>query len=181
MAPRPEPSLLGRLALAGSKAANKRGLYLGRRATKVHVALYRRSGGRLGGHLPGMPAARILLLDHVGAKSGRRRTSPLIFHEEDGALAVVASKGGQPTDPAWYHNLKANPETTIQVGAEVRRVRAREATAAEREELWPQLTAVYPDYDFLASLAAPRRVPVVILAPAPQPRRSAAISRNAST
>ena len=62
-----------RLATSASEFANKRGVYLGKRSTKVHVALYRRSGGRLGGHLPAWPAARILLLDHVGARTGRRR------------------------------------------------------------------------------------------------------------
>jgi deazaflavin-dependent oxidoreductase (nitroreductase family) len=97
---------LGRIAASSSEFANRHGVYLGRRSTKIHVALYRRTGGKLGGHLPGWPAARILLLDHTGAKSGRRRTSPLMYHEDGDVVAVVASKGGQPTHPAWFHNSK---------------------------------------------------------------------------
>ena len=63
-------SVLGRIALSSSEFANKHGLYLGRRSGRIHAAIYRRTGGRLGGHVPGMPAARILVLDHTGAKSG---------------------------------------------------------------------------------------------------------------
>jgi RND superfamily putative drug exporter len=155
----------GRLALRISQFANKRGLYLGRRSTKVHVWLYRRTGGRVGGRLPGFPGARIVLVDHVGAKSGARRASPLMFHEEDGLVAVVASKGGQRTHPAWFHNLKAQPDTTIQIGAEVRAVRARVASDAERERLWPKFMAFYPGYDFFARTAGGRKIPVVIFEP----------------
>lgn len=157
--------LLARLALSGSQFANKRGIYLGRRSTKIHVALYRRTGGRVGGHLPGFPAARIALVDHVGAKTGTRRTSPLMYHEEDGVVAVVASKGGQPTHPAWFHNLRAHPDTTVQIGSEVRSVRARVATDEERARLWPKFQAVYPGYDFLQSIANGRKIPIVILEP----------------
>jgi F420H(2)-dependent quinone reductase len=88
------------LALSGSQLANWGGDYLGRRSAKIHVALCRRTGAKLGGHLPGMPVARIVLVDHVGAKSGAPRTSPLIYHKLDGVVAVVASRGGQPTHPA---------------------------------------------------------------------------------
>jgi deazaflavin-dependent oxidoreductase (nitroreductase family) len=96
------------------------------------VALYRRSGGRIGGHLTGWPQARILLLDHIGARTGAKRTSPLMYHEDGGSVAVMASKGGQPTHPAWFHNLRANPDTTIQIGSVVRQVRARLASDEER-------------------------------------------------
>jgi F420H(2)-dependent quinone reductase len=89
-----------RLALSGSQLASRRGVYLGRRSAKILVALCRRTGAKLGGHLPGLPVARIVLVEHVGAKSGAPRTSPLIFHELDGVVAVVASGGGQPTHPA---------------------------------------------------------------------------------
>jgi deazaflavin-dependent oxidoreductase (nitroreductase family) len=158
-------SLRGRLAISSSQFANKRGIYLGRRSAKIHVALYRWTGGKLGGHLPGLPAARILLVDHVGAKSGLRRTSPLIYHEADSAVAVVASKAGQPTHPAWFHNLVARPDTTIQIGADVREVRARVATDAERDRWWPKLSTSYPGYDFFQDLAKDRKIPVVIFEP----------------
>jgi F420H(2)-dependent quinone reductase len=88
-----------------------------------------------------------------------------MYHEDRDAVAVVASKGGQPTHPAWFHNLKANPDTTIQIGSEVRDVRARVATDAERDRLWPEFRSFYPGYDFLQHLAKSRKIPIVILEP----------------
>jgi F420H(2)-dependent quinone reductase len=132
-----------RIQLSTLDVLSKRGIYLYRRSTKIHVAIYRRSRGRLGGRLPGWREARILLLDHTGAKSGTRRTSPVIYHDHGDAVAVVGSKAGQPTNPAWFHNLMANPDTTIQIGADVRSVRARLATDEEREDLWPKLVATF--------------------------------------
>ena len=160
-----EPSLLGRIAVSGSEFANRHGLYLGPRSAGMHVALYRRTGGRLGGHLPGLPAARVLLLDHTGAKSGIRRTSPVMYHEQGDLVAVAASKAGQPTNPAWFHNLRANPETTIQIGSAIRNVRARVATDEEHDRLWPRFLEFYPGYDFLQELARDRKIPIVILDP----------------
>jgi deazaflavin-dependent oxidoreductase (nitroreductase family) len=154
---------LARFAAATSQFANKRGIYLGRRSTKIHVAIYRRSGGQIAGHLPGSPAARIVLVDHTGAKSGVKRTSPLMYHQEGDAIAVVASKGGQPTHPAWFHNLKANPDTTIQIGSVLREVRARVATEQERDRLWPTFLA--PGYGFFQRNAKGRKIPIVILDP----------------
>jgi deazaflavin-dependent oxidoreductase (nitroreductase family) len=144
---------------------NKRGLYLGRRSTRIHVALYRWSGGRIGGRLPGWPQARIVLLDHTGARSGRRRTSPVMYKELGGSVVVAGSKGGQPTNPAWYHNLRAHPETTIQIGSEVRNVRARVAGGEERERLWSELVACFPGYEFYRDHAGGREIPVVVLDP----------------
>ncbi len=155
----------GQLTASSSQFANEHGVYLGPRSTKIHVALYRRTGGRFGGHLPGWPDARILLLDHVGARSGERRTSPLMYHEEGDVVAVAASKAGQPTNPAWFHNLKANPDTTIQIGSIVRNVRARVATDEERDRLWPAFVAFYPGYEFFQRHAKDRRIPIVILDP----------------
>jgi deazaflavin-dependent oxidoreductase (nitroreductase family) len=157
--------LRARLAIAVSQFANKRGIYLGRRSTRVHVAVYRRSRGRLGGHIPGMPAARILLLEHTGARTGRKRTSPVMYHEEGDQIAVAASKAGQPTSPAWLHNLVTHPETRIQVGSEIRDVRARVATDEERAELWPKFVAFYPGYEFFQRNAGERVIPIVILTP----------------
>jgi F420H(2)-dependent quinone reductase len=156
---------LGQFTASSSQFLNKRGIYLGRRSTKIHVALYRWSGGKIGGSLPGWPQARIVLVDHTGAKSGEKRTSPLMFHEEGNAIAVVGSKGGQPTNPAWFHNLKVNPDTTIQVGSIVREVHARVATDEERERLWPKFVAFFPGYEFYRSNAKGRKIPIVILDP----------------
>lgn len=158
-------TVLGKLTASSSEFANRRGVYLGPRSTRLHVALYRRSRGRLGNHVPGWPEARILLLDHTGARSGVMRTSPVMYHEDGDAAVVAASKAGQPTNPAWFHNLRANPDTTIQIGPEVRRVRARVASDEERERLWPQLVAFFPGYEFFQRNAGARRIPVVILDP----------------
>lgn len=159
------PSAYGRLNAAASEALNRRGIYLGRRSTRIHVALYRRSGGRAGGHLPGWPGARIALVDHRGARTGRPRTSPLMYHADGETIAVVASKAGQPTNPAWFHNLMANPETTVRIGDEVRPVRARLATEEERERLWPEFLAFYPGYAAFRERARPRVIPIVLLEP----------------
>lgn len=158
-------SLLGKLTSSSARLLNKRGVYAGRRSTKIHVALYRRTKGKIGGALPGLPQTKIVLLDHVGAKSATRRTSPLIYHQYGEAIVVVASKAGQPTHPAWFHNLVANPDTTVQIGAETREVRARVVTGEERENLWPKLVAHYPEYEFYRSNAQGRRIPVVVLDP----------------
>jgi len=156
---------LGQITAWSSEFANKRGIYLGRRSTKIHVALYRRSGGKIGGHVPGWPNARIALVNHTGAKTGIRRTSPVMYHEDGGAIAVAASKAGQPTHPAWFHNLMANPDTTIQIGSVVREVRARIATDDERDRLWVEFVAFYPGYDFFQRNTKGRKIPIVILDP----------------
>ncbi|MFD6400219.1 nitroreductase family deazaflavin-dependent oxidoreductase [Nocardia sp. NPDC060249] len=157
--------LVARLVESCSQFVNKRGIYLGRRSTKIHVALYRRTNGRLGGHMPAWPDARILLLDHIGARTGIRRTSPLMYHADGDIIALAASKAGQPTHPAWFHNLKAHPDTTIQIGAECHPVRARVATDVERNLLWPKFIELFPSYDFYQRHAGNRTIPVVILTP----------------
>jgi deazaflavin-dependent oxidoreductase (nitroreductase family) len=144
---------------------NKRGIYLGRRAARIHVALYRRSKGRIGGHLPGWPEARIVLVDHRGARTGVSRTNPVMYKDLGDSIAVAASKAGQPTNPAWFHNLMANPETTIQIGSEIREVRARATSGEERERLWEQFVAFYPGYEFFRSHAGGRTIPIVVLEP----------------
>jgi F420H(2)-dependent quinone reductase len=158
-------SLNARLNLAAADAMNDRGVYLGRRSTKVHVALYRRSGGRLGRKVPGFPGAEIALVDHRGAKTGAARTSPLMYLRDGESIAVVASKAGQPTHPAWFYNLKANPETTVQIGPDVLPVRARVAAEDERARLYARFAAVYPGYESYRARAHPRVIPIVILEP----------------
>ena len=115
------------------------------RAIGGHTLLYRLTRGVIGHHVPGAPP--MLLLDHVGAKSAKKRTTPLAYLRDGDDLIIVASKGGHPRHPAWYHNLRANPETTVQVGGERRPVRARVADAAERERLWPKVVELYGGYD----------------------------------
>lgn len=159
------PTRLGGLSSVVSNFFAERGIYLGRRSTKMHVALYRASRGRLGRRVPGWPETEIALVDHRGARSGRLQTSPLMICRDGEAIAVVASKAGQPSNPAWYHNLLAHPDTTVQVGAERRAVRARVAEGDERERLWARFVASFPEYERYRVRAAPRRIPVVVLDP----------------
>ena len=128
----------------------------------AHVWLYRVSNGRIGRRLPG--GAPILLLDHVGARSATKRTTPLVYIEDDRDVVIVASKGGHPRNPAWYHNLRANPETTVQTGGERRAVHARVATPQERERLWPKAVATYAGYRGYQE-HTDREIPLVILEP----------------
>jgi deazaflavin-dependent oxidoreductase (nitroreductase family) len=130
----------------------------------LHTALYKASGGRLGHTVPGLPI-RMLLLDHVGAKSGTKRTSPLLYVRDGDDVVIVASKGGFPKHPAWFHNLKANPDTTVQIGSERRRVHARVAKPEERERLWQKAVKSYPGYDDYAARSKGREIPLVILEP----------------
>lgn len=129
---------------------------------RAHVALYRATGGRIGHRIPGLPP--MLLLDHVGARSGTRRTSALAYVADGENLVLVASKGGHPRHPAWFHNLVANPDTTAQVGSERRPVRARVATPGERRRLWPKAVEAYGGYRDYQERTA-REIPLVILEP----------------
>jgi F420H(2)-dependent quinone reductase len=130
--------------------------------TGANVKLYRLSGGRLGGKFSGAPA---LLLDHIGRKTGRRRTTPLLYMPDGDDLIVVASRGGSDAAPAWWLNLKANPATTVQVGSERRQVVARQATPEEKQRLWPRLVDVYSDYA-VYQRRTEREIPVIVLSPA---------------
>jgi len=132
------------------------------RLMKGHTVVYRLSGGRVGHRFPGAPP--MLLLDHLGAKSGTRRTTPLVYVRDGEDVVVVASKGGHPKHPAWFHNLRANPETTIQVGAEHRPVRARVATKEERPRLWEKAVATYGGYRGYQE-RTDREIPLVVLEP----------------
>ena len=127
---------------------------------RVHVLLYRLTGGLVGKRVPGAPP--MLLLDHVGARSGTRRTTPLAYIEDRGSYVIVASKGGHPQHPAWFHNLKGHPETTIQVGGERIPVTAVVATPAQRQRLWPKAVGAYGGYAGYQERTR-REIPLVIL------------------
>jgi F420H(2)-dependent quinone reductase len=127
--------------------------------TQAQVRAYRLSGGRLAGTYQGSP---VLLLDHVGRRSGKKRTSPLIYARDGDDLVVVASKGGSHKDPLWWLNLKEHPETTVQVGSEKRAVVARQATPEEKKRLWPALTAIYAPYESYQQRSR-RDIPVIVL------------------
>jgi F420H(2)-dependent quinone reductase len=131
-----------------------------RRLMGAHTQVYRLTNGMIGHQFPGAPP--MLLLDHVGAKTGIKRTTPLVYVEDHPDVVLVASKGGHPRNPAWYHNLRANPDTTVQIGAERRRVHARVATPEERERLWPKAVATYSGYRGYQQRTG-RQIPLVIL------------------
>ena len=135
-----------------------------RRLMGVHTFAYRASGGRIGQRLPGI-SAPILLLDHVGARSGTKRTSALLYLADGDDLVIVASKGGHPKNPAWFHNLVAHPDTSVQVGRERRAVHARIATAEERERLWPLVVESYSAYADYQQRSKGREIPLVVLEP----------------
>jgi deazaflavin-dependent oxidoreductase (nitroreductase family) len=127
-----------------------------------HTGIYRATHGLIGHRFPGFPP--ILLLDHVGAKSGARRTSPLAYFDDGRDVVIVASKGGHPKHPAWYHNLVAHPDTTVQIGSEPRPVHAHVATPSERERLWPKAIEAYSGYRGYQQRTG-REIPLVILSP----------------
>jgi deazaflavin-dependent oxidoreductase (nitroreductase family) len=133
-----------------------------RRLMGGHATVYRATNGLIGHRIPGFPP--MLLLDHVGAKSGQRRTSPLVYVLDGENVILVASKGGYPSNPAWFHNLVANPDTTVQIGSSRRPVHARVANAEERQRLWPKVVDVYGGYaDY--QRRTDREIPLVILEP----------------
>jgi len=122
---------------------------------------FRANGGHVGGMFEAMP---LLLLHHTGARSGASRVNPLACLSDDGRYVVFASKAGAPTHPDWYHNLKANPNTTIEVGTDTIDVVAREATGAERDRLYSTQAERSPQFTEYAE-KADRVIPVVVLTP----------------
>ena len=127
--------------------------------TATHNAVYRASGGRFGGRMNGMP---VLLLTTKGRKSGKSRTAPLLYVRDGGTIVVVASNGGSDYVPAWWLNLRSNPEAEIELGRERTRVSGRKASPAEHARLWPEFTSRFSVYAKYASRTA-RAIPVVIL------------------
>jgi F420H(2)-dependent quinone reductase len=127
----------------------------------VVMSLYRLSGGRVANR---MQKAPILLLTTTGAKSGKKRTNPVLFIVDGPNYVTVASAGGSPRNPSWFANLMKHPEATIRIKNESRRIRARKANPTERERLWPMLTSVYSGYSDYSKKTT-REIPVVIMEP----------------
>jgi deazaflavin-dependent oxidoreductase (nitroreductase family) len=122
---------------------------------------FRANQGKVGGMFEGTP---ILLLHHTGAKSGKVRVNPLAYQANGNRLVVFASKGGAPTNPDWFHNLKANPRATVEVGTETRDVRARVAEGEEREKIWSRQKEIMPGFAGYETKTT-RQIPVIILEP----------------
>ena len=122
---------------------------------------FRANDGVVGGMFEGM---NLLLLHHTGAKSGTERVNPLVYMRDGDNYVIFASKAGAPTSPDWYHNLRANPHTTIEVGVQSIPVTARVAEGDERERLWTAQKEVAPQFAEYES-KTDRVIPVVVLEP----------------
>jgi deazaflavin-dependent oxidoreductase (nitroreductase family) len=122
---------------------------------------FRANGGKVGGRFEGAP---LLLLHHRGAKSGTEYVNPLMYQDlGGGSLAIFASKGGAPTNPDWFHNLRANPNTKIEVDTETVDVVARVASDEDRDRIWEAQKRAYPNFAEYEQSAGARKIPVVVL------------------
>ena len=122
---------------------------------------FRANDGRIGGPLAGTP---ILLLHHIGAKSGIARITPLAYRPHgEGRYVIVASNGGSATHPGWYHNLRANPIVAVELAIETFTARSEELQGADRDTLWPKLVAASPSLREYEAKTA-RQIPMFILA-----------------
>ena len=127
----------------------------------AHAGVYRATGGKLFGRMGKSP---ILLLNTVGRKSGKKRTSPLLYVMDGEDFVIIASKGGASAHPAWYLNLIANPEATVEVGDREVRVRAEVADSEEKSRLWQKMVEMYPAYDAYQEKTE-REIPLLVLRP----------------
>ena len=130
--------------------------------SQLNTWLYRLTGGKVGGRWShGEP---IMLLTYTGRKSGKRFTKPLVYMRDGDTLVTVASKAGVSKHPVWYLNLRDNPECEVETGREKRRMRARIATAQERERYWPRLVKMNPDFETYKARTT-REFPILLLTP----------------
>jgi len=116
------------------------------------------------GQPPSWSGSPLLLLHHLGAKSGAERVNPVAYLHDEGRYVIFASKAGAPTNPGWYHNLKAHPETTIEVGSGTLDVTASEASGAERERLFAAQAGRSPQFEE-DQQKTDRLIPVIVLTP----------------
>jgi deazaflavin-dependent oxidoreductase (nitroreductase family) len=129
--------------------------------TIVHSGIYHATGGKLLGRMGQSP---ILLLNSVGRKSGKKRATPLLYVVDGESFVIIASKGGTPSHPAWYLNLKANPDATVEVGDRKVRMRAEEEGGEEKERLWQKMAEMYSTYDDYQKKTK-REIPLLVLHP----------------
>jgi deazaflavin-dependent oxidoreductase (nitroreductase family) len=123
---------------------------------------FRANDGMVGGHFEGRP---LLLLHHEGARTGTRRVSPLMYQKVEGGFAVFASKGGADTNPDWFHNLKANPDASIEVSGDTIDARAHVVEGEERDAIWEQQKTDYPQFADYEQRTARDEIPVLVLRP----------------
>lgn len=125
------------------------------------IAEFRANAGKVGGPFEGHT---LLLLHSTGAKSGEERVNPVAYQDLGGPVAIFASKGGAPEDPAWFHNVVANPDVEVEIGTTRQKRRARVAGGAERAEIFERQKIVMPGFADYESRTA-REIPVVVLDP----------------
>lgn len=123
------------------------------------VEEFRANEGKVGGAFAGAP---MLILTHTGAKSGKPHTTPLVYSRDGDRFVIIASKAGAPTNPAWYYNLIAHPEVTVEVGTERFTVRAVEARGAERDRLFDAQARLMPQFNEYKKTTT-RTIPVFML------------------
>lgn len=121
---------------------------------------FRANAGQVGGVFEGWD---LLLLHHIGAKTGQERVSPLAYQPVGSGFAIFASKGGSNTNPAWFHNLVANPETKVEVGTETVPVLARVVSGEERDRIWSKQKARHPQFADYERKTKREEIPVVVL------------------
>jgi deazaflavin-dependent oxidoreductase (nitroreductase family) len=126
---------------------------------KAIIEEFRANEGKVGGQFEGAP---LLLLSSTGAKSGERRTTPVVYQADGERLVIFASKAGAPTNPAWYHNLRANPSATVEVGNETVEVKAVVTEGEERERLFRRQAEVSPQFADYEQKTT-RQIPVIAL------------------
>ncbi len=144
---------------ARSKAGGWYFLNVAMRVDRVLLPLTR-------GRISSAPGQQVLLLETVGAKSGERRRTPLVYVTDDSHIVLIASKAGAKRHPAWFHNLGANPRVKVLAPGRSGDYVAREAEGDERSRLWREAVDYYAGYDTYQDRAGERRIPVVVLEPA---------------
>ena len=127
----------------------------------AHAGVYRATGGKLFGRMGKSP---ILLLNTVGRKSGKKRTSPLLYVMDGEDFVIIASKGGASAHPAWYLNLRSNPEATVEIGDREVQVKAEVADPEDKARLWQKMVEMYPTYDDYQRKTE-REIPLLVLRP----------------
>ena len=130
--------------------------------SKAQTFVFKKTNGKFGDKF--LKGSEVGILTTTGRKSGEARDSPLLFLQEGPRIILVASQGGRATNPMWYLNLVANPSITFQTKKEKLKLTAREATDAERDEYWPKLDAMYPDFINYRSFSD-RKIPIIICDP----------------
>ena len=137
--------------------------------SRLNTWVYKATGGRIGYNWRGgsnrfSAPPPVGILTTIGRKSGEPRDSPLLFLREGDRVVLVASQGGRATNPMWYLNIQANPRVRFQIKNEVLELTARDATDAERDEYWPKLDAIYPDFANYRAWTE-RKIPIILCDP----------------